>query len=243
MNGTSRRSLLVRTSSELRAEPAAGDCWVRGNAAAGLLARVMPGQPSLSPKVVRLTLRVVRRILSASASTVPTGASRRSRRSPAEARPRRSTARARRSRPAPPARSLTVRDRGEVPFAEAGQARSVHFRAAADHVVHAGDERAAGAVAPPLGRRVAALEEHPSRRPVLRLARQAPPPLQDEDVDAPPRQGLRDGAAAHAGSSDHHVCGGPADAPAPAGRGPLNPPRGARAPARCAPDPRVLRPS
>jgi hypothetical protein len=122
-----------------------------GNAAAGLLARVMPGQPSLSPKVVRLTLRVVRRILSYRHRPCL-----RVHRGDRGARPPRlglAVVRlelgvaGRPRRRGPP----TVLDRGEVPFAEAGQARSVHFRAAADHVVHAGDERAAGAVEPPLG--------------------------------------------------------------------------------------------
>ena len=95
-------------------------------------------------------------------------------------------------------------DRGEVPLAEPRKARAVNLGAAADYVVHAGTEDAAGSVEPLLGRLVPAVDEHRLRGPVLQLPRQSLPPLQDKDVDASPRQSERCRAATHAGPDDDH---------------------------------------
>jgi len=100
---------------------------------------------------------------------------------------------------------VLVLDLGEILLAEPRQARAVHLRAAAHDVVDAGREAAAGAVEPPLRRLVAPVDEHRARRPVLRLARQALPALQHEDVDAPARQRVRRRAPAHTGPDDHDV--------------------------------------
>jgi hypothetical protein len=99
-------------------------------------------------------------------------------------------------------RALAVLDRAEVLLAQARQARAVDLRVAADHVVHPGGERTARAVEPLLVRAVAPLAEHRARRPVRRLARQSPPALEHEDVDAPARQGERRRPATHA-RADH----------------------------------------
>src|SRR5205814_1399249 len=102
-------------------------------------------------------------------------------------------------------RAVEVLDRAEVLLSEARETRSVHLRVAADDVVHSGPERAAGAVQPPLRGAVAAVDEDGPRRPILRFARQALPPLQHEHVDASPRQRERGRPAAHARADDHDV--------------------------------------
>ena len=101
--------------------------------------------------------------------------------------------------------ALLMLDGTEIGLAEPGQARAVDLRVAADHVVHAGRERAPGAIEPTLVRLVPALGEHRLRGPVLRLAREPLPTLEHKDVRAPlgEREGGR--AAAHAGSDDHDV--------------------------------------
>ena len=101
--------------------------------------------------------------------------------------------------------AVQVLDGSEVMLAESRQTRAVDLGVAADDVVHAGGERPAGAVEPLLGRLVPARREDRVRRPVLRLARQALPPLEHEHVDTAAGEGERGRAAPHAGADDDNV--------------------------------------
>ena len=101
--------------------------------------------------------------------------------------------------------ALVVLDRAEVVLAEAREARAVDLRVAADDVVDPGLEDPAGAVEPALGGLVAAFGEHRVRGPVLRLARQPPPALEHEHVDAAAGERERRRGAAHARADDDHV--------------------------------------
>ena len=124
-----------------------------------------------------------------------------------DVRPRRRTVRDRRSGTATSVRCRrgVASPRSHSP--EAGQAGAVELGVAAHPVVDAGLERlAVAAVEPRLGGRVALADEHFRGLGVLRLSRQEPTPLDDQDVEADPSAPTR-ASAAHAGTDDHHIGG------------------------------------
>jgi hypothetical protein len=93
----------------------------------------------------------------------------------------------------------------EVALAQPHQGGAVEARVAADEVIAVGRERVAVLVPPLVLGAVAVLDEHRLRIPVLRLARQVRPALQDEDLLAGRRQSLGQRRATGAGAHDDHV--------------------------------------
>src|SRR5205814_2834206 len=86
----------------------------------------------------------------------------------------------------------------EVALAEAREARPVHLRVAADPVVHAGGEVDTRAgVLPCLAVPVDMVDEHPRRIPVVFLAREPGPSLEDDRAYAPLAERARERSSSH----------------------------------------------
>src|SRR5436309_14868302 len=94
----------------------------------------------------------------------------------------------------------------EVALAKAEHRGTVELGVPADVVVLAG-AKAARAAGPGLVAAVAQIAEHGFRVPVLRLAGEHRPTLEDEHACAAARKLQRDRAASDTGADDHHVIG------------------------------------
>ncbi len=104
--------------------------------------------------------------------------------------------------------TVVVPNLAEVFPAQAVERSAVHLGGAADEVVDAGLEGLAVPVVPRLRGDVAVLHEDLFGHPVLRLARQPPAALEEQDAFAGRGQVTSQSAAAGAASDDDHVVGG-----------------------------------
>jgi hypothetical protein len=101
--------------------------------------------------------------------------------------------------------AVVVAHDAEILLAEPEQSRAVEFRVAADVVVRVRVQGLACAVVPGLFGVVLALDVDGARLPVVALARDVPPALQQQNPLARGREAVRESAAARAGADDDHV--------------------------------------